>query len=215
MRRNLCLILIGTLFLAACGGNAAPTAVLPTVDTSLQTSGTVTPGQPTPIGQEPTEDFAATQAALPTSVPQVRSYETDEASSGFTLPIPGTMIAAVTPDPNVGLIFDTVQFVRTGGITGKTLTIDIKSDGSVVRDGVPSTISPDQVTLIDTVIDQLNWFGLDGVFEAPGTSADTYHYSVTVERAGSSRTINAEDGFTPSELLQFFSLLGSINAPAS
>ena len=97
MQRNLCLILIGTLFLAACGGNAAPTAVLPTVDTSLAVGSTVTAIQGTPVGLEPTEDFASTQAALPTSVPQVRSYETDEASAQ-ALPIPGTLIAAATPE---------------------------------------------------------------------------------------------------------------------
>lgn len=206
MRRNLCLILIVALFLAACGGNAAPTAVLPTIDTS--SSGTAVPG--TPIGQVSTPDFAATQAALPTSQPEQRAYETGVAE----LPIPGTMIAATTPDPDAGLIFDSIQFVRTGGIAGKTLTIEIKSDGTVTRDGVASTIAPDQVTLIDTAIDQLNFFGIQGVFQAPGTSADTYHYSVTVNRAGSSRTINAEDGFVPPELQQFLALLGSVAAPA-
>ena len=68
--------------------------------------------------------------------------------------------------------------------------------------------------LLDSLLDQLNFFGLQGVFTAPGTSADTYQYSVTVNRAGSSRTIQAEDGFTPPELLQFLTLLSSIATPA-
>ncbi|MEO8610024.1 MAG: hypothetical protein ABI690_19175 [Chloroflexota bacterium] len=210
MRRNLCLILIGTLFLAACGGNAAPTAVLPTIENTASASSDGTAVQGTPVGQEPTEDFAATQTAMPTSVPQERAYETGQPE----LPIPGTMIAATTPDPDAGLLFDTIDFERTGGIAGKPLSIQIKSDGTVTRDGVASTITADQVTLIDTVIDQLNFFGLQGMFQAPGTSADTYHYSVTVTRAGSSRKIDAEDGFVPPELQQFFTLLSGIAVPA-
>jgi hypothetical protein len=214
MRRNLSLILVVALCLAACGGNAAPTAVLPTVDTSsgASASSSGTAVQETPVGEVSTEDFAATQAALPTSAPQVRAYETDEASSA--LPLPGTLVAPTTPDPDAGLLFDSIQFERTGGIAGKPLTIEIKSDGTVTRDGVASSITPDQVTLIDTVIDQLNFFGLQGVFVSPGTSADTYQYSVTVNRAGSSRTIKAEDGFAPPELQQLLSLLGSIATPA-
>ncbi|MBZ0290379.1 MAG: hypothetical protein K8I30_22330 [Anaerolineae bacterium] len=210
MRRSTYFFVILGLLLAACGGNASPTAVLPTVDNSANASGSDETREPvTPIGQAATPDFGATQSAEPTDQLQQRAYETDEA----VLPLPGTMVAAATPDPDVGLIFDTILFERTGGIAGIPLTIEIRSDGTVTRDGVASAITPDQVTLIDTVLDQLNFFGLQGVFTAPGTSADTYHYAVTVERAGSSRTIRAEDGFVPPELQQFLALLSGIAAP--
>ena len=215
MRRTLCLclILIGALFLAACGGNPAPTQVLPTLANSAVDSGTPVQATPSPIGQVPTENFEATQAAVPTSAPQQRAYEsTDEAATRFEMPIPGTLIPGA-PDPNAGLVFDTIHFERTGGISGQPLIIDIKSDGTVTRDGVPSTISPDQVTLIDAILDQINFFGIQGIFEAPGTSADTYQYTVMVSRAGSSLMIRAEDGFTPPELLNFISLLSSIAEP--
>lgn len=209
MRRSLYFTLIVALFLAACGGSPPPTAVLPTVDSNASASVDVTREPVTPVGQVATPDFGATQSAEPTGQLQPRAYETDEAP----LPLPGTMVAASTPDPNAGLIFDTILFERTGGIAGIPLTIEIKSDGTITRDGVPSTITPEQVTLIDSVLDQLNFFGLQGVFQSPGTSADTYHYSVTVERAGSSRTLKAEDGFLPPELVQFLSLLSSLGAP--
>ncbi len=211
MRRNLSLILIGMFFLSACGGNAAPTAA-PTADSSSVTStdSSTTAVPATIAGLQPTVDLAATQSAQPTDVQQERAFGTDEPP----LPIPGTMVAATTPDPDVGLVFDTILFERTGGVAGIPLTVEVKSDGTVTRDGVASTISPDQVTLIDNVIDQLNFFGLEGVFAAPGTSADTYHYEVTVNRSGSSRTIQAEDGFLPSELAQFLSLLSDLGAAA-
>jgi hypothetical protein len=208
MQRNLSLILIGMFFLAACGGNA-PATTVPTADSSVtaDSSGTVVPA--TVAGLQPTPDLAATQSAEPTLIVQERSFSTDEPP----LPIPGTIIAPTTPDPDAGLIFDTILLERTGGLAGIPLTVEVKSDGTVTRDGVTSTISPDQVAFLDNLLDQLNFFGLQGVFTAPGTSADTYHYAVTVERAGSSRTIRAEDGFLPSEMIQLLSLLSDLGAP--
>jgi hypothetical protein len=209
MRVNLSLILIGLFFLSACGGNA-PATTAPTADSSSVTtdsSGTAVPA--TVAGLQATPDLAATQSAEPTLIVQERSFSTDEPP----LPIPGTIIAPITPDPDAGLIFDIILLERTGGLAGIPLTIEVKGDGTVTRDGVASTISPDQVTFLDNLLDQLNFFGLQGVFTAPGTSADTYHYAVTVERAGSSRTIRAEDGFLPSEMIQLLSLLSDLGAP--
>jgi hypothetical protein len=207
MRHKLGLILIGMLFLAACDGNAATPA--PTIDSSsvaTETSTTIVPA--TIAGLEPTPDFAATQTAQPTIDVPERSFGTDEPP----MPIPGTIVAPTTPDPDAGLLFDTILFKRTGGLAGIPLTIEVKSDGTVTRDGVASTISSDQVTLIDNIIDQLDFFSLQGVFAAPGTSADVYSYAITVNRAGSSRTIRAQDGFMPPEMIQFFSLLSDLGA---
>lgn len=203
MRRNLCLLWIVTLLLAACGGAATPPA--PTADSS---SGSPTT-QATSALLAVTPDLTATQAAAPTLAVQERSFGTDEPP----LPIPGTIIAPTTPDPDAGLLFDTILLERTGGLAGEPLTVEVKSDGTITRDGAASTILPDQVTFLDNLIDQLNFFGLQGVFAAPGTSADTYTYYVTVTRAGASRTIQAQDGFLPSELAQFLSLLSSLGAP--
>lgn len=209
MRFNLSLILIGLFFLAACGGNP-PATTAPTADSSIVTSDNTSPTAPATIaGLEPTPDFAATQTAQPTLAVPERSFGTDEPP----LPLPGTIVAPTTPDPDAGLIFDTILLERTGGLAGIPLTIEVKSDGTVTRDGVASTISPDQVTFIDNIIDQLGFFGLQGVFAAPGTSADTYRYDLTVTRAGASRTIKAQDGFLPSEFAQLLSLLSDLGAP--
>lgn len=198
---RLSLIFIGMLFLAACGGTSA--------STPETTSPTAQAADTTPSPLAATPDFASTLTAEPTIDQQVRSFGTDEPP----LPIPGTIIAPTTPDPDAGLIFDLIILERTGGPTSQPLTIEVRSDGAFTRNDVPGTLSPDQITLIDTIIDQLNFFGLQGVFIAPGTSADTFRYRVTVERAGASRTLQAADGFLPPELAQFLSLLGSLGEP--
>jgi hypothetical protein len=202
MRRNLCVILMGAVFLAACGGG---TTSAPTADTSSASTVQATAAS---VGETPI--VAATQPALATVEQQQRAFETDEAP----LPVPGTMSAPTTPDPEAGLIFDDIQLERTGGIAGQTLTIQVRSDGTFTRDGVAGTITPDQVTMIDNLLDQMNFFGLQGVFTAPGTGADVYNYEVTVNRAGSARTIKAQDGFIPPEMIQLLSLLSSLGAPA-
>lgn len=172
------------MLLAACSGN--PTAA-PTLDTSLRQNPTVAP----------TVDNSTLE---PTATPLQREYATDQA----TLPAPGTPIAAVTEDANAGKVFDSLLFVRTGGIAGQTLTIQLLGDGTLTRDGVSSQASPDQVIQIVDALDKLGFFGIQGIFTAPGTSADTYHYQLTVERLGDSRTIDAEDGFIPPAMAQLF-----------
>jgi hypothetical protein len=195
MRPYFILLTIAVFLLAACGGNPAPTAT----QQAVQLAGTsaVVDVSPTPVN---------TPGPGTPLVPE-RIYETGQP----TMPIPGTIVmAATTPDPDVGLIFDLIQYRQTGGITGQTLEIEVRSDGTLTRNGVPSTISPDQVTLIDNMIDQMNFFSINGVFTAPGSGADVIRYSVTVERAGTSVGIDAQDGLVPPELAQLFSILSSL-----
>ena len=128
------------------------------------------------------------------------------------LPLPGTIIPPATQDPDAGKLFDSVGLNRTGGITSKELDVVVTSDGSVTRDGVKSTIPADKVKQISDKLDQMGFFGMQGVFQSPGTSADIYTYNLTVERNGTSRTVTAQDGYIPPELadlLQVLSQLGS------
>jgi hypothetical protein len=203
MRRNLCVILMGAVFLAACGGGTTPA---PTADTNNASTVQATAAS---VGGTPI--VTETPPPLATIEQQQRAFETDEAP----LPIPGTLDASTNPDTEAGLVFDDIQLERTGGIAGQTLTIVVNGDGTFTRDGVAGTISPDQVTIIDTLLDQMNFFGLQGVFTAPGTGADVYTYSVRVSRAGSARTIRAQDGFIPPELIELLSLLSSLGAPTA
>ncbi|MBI5666443.1 MAG: hypothetical protein HZC41_00425 [Chloroflexi bacterium] len=183
MHRSLVVLLAILVFLAACQ-QAQPPA--PTLDTSLATP-------------------AAN--AVPSSTPAIRELVTGQPQI-----IPGTIIPPATEDPLAGTPFDRILFTRSGGIAGQTLTIEIRGDGTVIRDGVTSQISPEQVQQITDILDRMNFFGLQGVFTAPGTGADVYQYSVTVERQGASRTIDAQDGLTPAQLMALITALSEIGA---
>ncbi len=186
MRRLIPLILIG-LLLAGCGTPPPPTAPgsssgTPQPVTTVNTTG-LTPGAP-PATEGP------------------RQYTTDQPP----LPVPGTIIA-VTEDPNAGLVFDSLTMERTGGIAGELLTVQVLSNGSVFRNGSASTISGDQVMEIDSMLDQMNFFRMQGVFTAPGAGAELFTYAITVERAGASRTVTAQDGLIPPELQALITVL--------
>lgn len=182
LRTMFALLLVTLVFLAACQ-QAQPPA--PTLDTSLATP-------------------AAN--AVPTNPPQ------REIITGQPQMIPGTIIPAAVEDPMAGTPFDRILFTRSGGITGQTLTVEIRGDGTVIRDDVTSQISPEQVKQITDILDRMDFFGLQGVFTSPGTGADIYQYSITVDRQGASRTIKAQDGLTPSQLMTLFTLLSDIGA---
>jgi hypothetical protein len=186
------------LILGACGGDAAPTSA-PTAQTSVD-----------PTAAPTTEAVVPTQppSGSPVVMERTLVYETGQP----TLSAPGTLVAAATPDPDVGLIFDLIQFEQTGGITGETVTIELRGDGTLVRNGVTGTISQDQVAFIDNMLDQMNFFGITGVFTAPGRGADLLYYTLTVERAGTSVTLRAQDGLIPPELGQLLTLIGSLGA---
>ncbi|MBL8161348.1 MAG: hypothetical protein JNJ61_05125 [Anaerolineae bacterium] len=192
MRYTALLLLICAFALVACGGGETPAP--PTADPNV-----VDPNA-TPVPERST---------LPPPITlSPREYSTDEVSD--PLPVPGTLVAAATPDPDAGLVFDRILFERTGGIAGVPLTIEILSNGSVTRDGQPRTIGADLVTLIDGQLDLMNYFGIQGVFTAPGTSADIYTYNITVERNGASLTVKAQDGFIPPDIQRLISLLQDI-----
>lgn len=152
------------------------------------------------------------QAADPTAEPTI-ALEQRELVPGVALPIPGTILPPATEDPNAGMIFDRIYFERTGGPSGGRLALEILGDGTVSRNGVPSTITDDQVRQLSDILDQLGFFGLQGVFTAPGTAPEVLRYSLTVDRAdGASRTIDAQEGLLPPLMAALFTLLGDIGA---
>ncbi len=175
------------LLLAACQQTEQPPA--PTLDTSLAT-------------------VAAEAASAPTSTPAVRIIVTNQPEI-----IPGTLIPPATEDARAGTPFDRILFTRSGGLTGQSLTIEIMADGTYTRNDTSGQLPPDQVKALFDMLDRLDIFGIQGVFTAAGTGADIYQYSVTVDRDGDSRMIDAQDGLTPPELMALFTVLGQIGAP--
>jgi hypothetical protein len=191
MFRKLSLIVICAALLAACGGNNTNTATpAPVVQ---QSAPTIVPGE-TP------------SQIVPTNGPRDYNDGTEEVQ----LSAPGTIIPPATQDPDAGKLFDTVSLNRSGGITGKELNVVLKSDGSLTRDGASSTVTPDQVKQLSDKLDQMGIFGMQGIFQAPGTSADVYTYHLTVERNGSIKTITAQDGYIPPQLADVLDMLSRL-----
>jgi hypothetical protein len=200
--RQLTLILFAALLLAACQGAPAaspspatlPTvASLPTSAAQAQTTATTVPPTATPLP--------------PVSSPEPRAYDTQEAAASNLIPLPGTLVKSATEDVSANVMFDSVALIRTGGIAGKTLTIQIFSDGTLDRDGQKIKLTPAQMKQVNDQLTGLNFFGLQGVFTAPGTQPDVFHYNISVDRGGQARAIDAEDGFIPKEMQALIDLI--------
>lgn len=194
MRFRIACILSGLLVLAACGTPApAPTT-------------TTIPDQ--------SAGETATPLVVPTLPPEATLPSQARAVVTMTdpMPVPGTLAAPATEDPSAGQPYDRVVYEQSGGITGQAISIEILPDGTITRNGMSSQISAEQRDEIYGILDRLNVFGLGGVFTAPGTGADVISYSLTVERAGASRTIDAQDGFVPAELMALFTVLSAVGA---
>jgi hypothetical protein len=194
MLRKLFLIATCAALLAACGGNKTNTAT-PAQQNAAPTATTVETATPPP-------------EALPTNGPRQYSEGTDEVQ----LPQTGTIVPSSDQDPDAGTLFDSVALNRTGGVAGKELNVALSKDGTLIRDGVTSTISADQVKQISAKLDQLGFFGMQGIFQSPGASADVYVYRISAERNGNSKRITMQEGLIPpqlSDLIQALSQLGT------
>ena len=183
MRYGLSLCVTSILLLAAC--NPSPTQ---------------TPAPPTAAPSTPTPEVLE-QAQQPTPFAQV------------TLPPAGEIVAPATEDPEAGLVFDLITFTQTGGPNNTELTIELHSDGTLVRNGETSTVSQEDIAAIDTMLDAVGFFGLEGIFAGPAPNPDVYSYTLTVERGGASRMLTAEDTYTPQELKQLFAAIINLGQP--
>jgi hypothetical protein len=158
---------------------------------------------------------------LPTTVPETATPEPDVQQveptpiAEVTLPSLGTIVAPATEDPSAGLIFDLITLTQTGGPSDITLTIELRKDGTLIRNGETSTVSQTDIVAIDTMLDELDFFGLTGVFAAAAPNPDVYAYQITVERDGASRMINAQDTYSPTELKALFAAIINLGQQTS
>lgn len=194
------LLLIVALVAAACASDPAPTQTPAQASTPQQPSGdsanTVDATNPTP--DAPQVGVIVTRI-VPTSTPLPRG----------ALPIPGnpaTLIAAETEDPALDQLFNRIELSRSEGRNDPT-TIDlvIQADGSYVRNGVQGSLSDEDILALDEAIDDINFFGLQGLMLGPSGSELAYRYRLTIQRGSQQRTINSQDGFMPQPYLRFLS----------
>ena len=197
MSRNRLLLIICAVLLAACGG----------------TPSTPEPATPDPnAASVPTSD--PNQIATPIT-PVATQAPREYATGQPPLPEPGTLVPPATEDPEAGRPFDIIEFQRTGGLEGGTLTAQILGNGSIIRNDAAGTITQEQVAQLTSIIDEIGFFGLEGTFSAPGTSADVFTYTITIERAGPNRTIVAQDGYIPDALMRLINALVEVSQPAA
>lgn len=145
----------------------------------------------------------------PATLPVAATDELSVLSMTIEVPIPGTLTYDRSNIPAID--FDTVTFSRTGGIVGQTLTIEIHRDGRLVRNGETSSVSEEIVAAVNDRLNAIHFYGIRGVFTGP-ISPDAYSYYLTVDSPLGSRTISAQDGMTPPELIDLFSFFGQLGA---
>jgi hypothetical protein len=186
MRLNLIAAILCTLVLAGCGG-AAP------APTETPAPPTITPTvQPVEVGNNQLATLAAT--------------------AGVSVPIPGTMVLPTQPPdataaPSIVII--DLSFTRSGGLAGAApLNIYLKGDGTLTRNSEPvASATAEQIANIAALLDGIHFYDLEGIFTAPGGSADTYKYTLTVNTENGSRTIVSQDGMTPTELFEVYNAI--------
>lgn len=185
MRLASLLILCACLFLAACGGAAEPTPAPTPAEVD-----TAPPSTPSELG------IIAQTVAVP---PRGELGYIDTSGT------PGV------PQP---LQFDIVQLEIRSANSSESTIINISSDGTVLRNDVPVQVDPAAIETLCGMLDQINFFQIDGVFAGEGSVTQGNRYFLTVNGSTGSRMITADDQYTPSELLAIFTLIQSLGESA-
>jgi hypothetical protein len=179
------LILSSIVMLAACNSQEAPPPV-PTTDSGAAVDVTV----PTATTDPGTSNTSSDVAVQPT-----RDFGTEVGP----VPVAGTLIAAATEDPDAGIPFTQVYFQRTGG-DQPAIELTINGDGTATLNGQAITVAPDLITQINNAVSAADFFGLQGNFVQPGVGDTVFNYAIFVDRNGSSRLLNLQEGSIPPPL---------------
>jgi hypothetical protein len=196
MRMIPALLLAVAWLLTACGGDPVTVPTVTPLGIAAGGAGgdvagqvVVTRAPETPIGIQagPTEE-----GALP-------------------IPLPGTLVASETQDPNMGQPFQVLSLFRTGGPVPDAADLDLTifGDGAFLVNGVPGALPPEALMDLNAAIDEINFFGLQGTMLGLPSSTD-YTYRLTINRAGTERMIASQDGFMPTAYKQLIGRLVSI-----
>ncbi len=166
------------LMLAACTSQA-PTATVPQPSTSM------------PL-------VAPTLIIVTREAPPIRPGDLE-------VPLPGTLVASETEDPNADVPFTLIDIVRLHqGVADELI---IKGDGTFTYNNVAGVVSPQQIFNLNKAIKEINFFGLQGVMMSTVPQSDSYEYAVTIERGEDRRVMSSQDKFMPSRYTQFVSAL--------
>lgn len=145
----------------------------------------------------------------PTLAPEVLQATDVSVVQTFAVPAPGTMVQNAiryTPGFDPRFTFDVLFFQQTSSETGAQTVIELQSNGTITRDGRTGTLDAATVQQINSLLNQLDFYGLEGIFVGSENPA-AYRYYLRVDSARGSRSIDAQDGFTPAEMQSLFTLL--------
>ncbi len=172
--------------LVACGQQeTAPTA--PSPDTTQEAS----------VPQQESGFVVVTR-------PPLTQSEEEEFFGG--IPPYGVLVASETEDAEAHLVFDLLQFSRSGGNL-PPVQLELQQDGQYTRDGKSGVLPASEVLRIDALLDEINFFGLYPFFSSLNAESENTRYMLRVVRGGASRTIMSEEGFMPRE---YMILLGQL-----
>ncbi len=198
------------LLLAACGGQTPGTTSTPapTAVAQATTAAPPTAGGPTPDPLRPTStilsilvtEYVLLSSASPETPATLRPTTIGEAP----IPGPGTLSYSETEDPSAELPFNVITVVRTDGplVNGvaQIVTIEILANGTITRNGVQGTVSPETIAEINRLISATHFFSMQNVYMSLAPTQDNYTFRITVDTGGISRTITATDMLMPQEL---------------
>jgi hypothetical protein len=212
--------MIGLICLSACQTAPEPTPVLPTlaappgttavapptIDLPQSPRGTdIPPVEATPQGQAAVATFASSvsqnvQIAAPGTLTYAEATAEVLNINGTIYPTP-QFSATLAP---LAQSFQRLIFTQQGGAGGQTLTVELRADGTLTRNGTPAALARSEVAAVIDSIDRIRLFDIAGWFTGPVNSADAYAYSLVVEAADRQLTLEAQEAYTPAELLSFF-----------
>lgn len=194
-------LIILMLVLTACGGNDGGNA---SINTQVPVG---------PATSDPENSLAATYAVTQEVNSEGVVVVTPQGQGGdFEVPLPGTLVLDNEyVDEGQSLVFDKLAFVRYSGPEGsEVLNFKLNRDGTYTLNDQPGQISTTIVTSVDDLLDEVGFFAIASPMLGPNIESGNYRYRLTVTRGGDELTINAEDGFTPNDVLRIFSTLMGI-----
>jgi hypothetical protein len=83
-----------------------------------------------------------------------------------------------------------IRFVRSGGFTGMRIAYELDT----------KTLSPDESQRVAAFVESANFFVLPEKIMLPGRGADQFTYTVTIDREGTSHTIQVVETAVPATL---------------
>jgi hypothetical protein len=184
--------------------------------TSAPAAPTATQGPPPPTLSETRE---ATLPPLNPTPPDGQVFQPTTAAQGFieaaglagqvTIVAPGTLTfaeeteipGAATPLPRN---FVSLSYIQIGGAGNQELVVELRADGTLIRNGVAGAIAPAEVAAVIAAIDKIRFFEITGNFSGPLQTAEGYRFGLTVVTDNGDRSLEAVEGYAPAELTTLF-----------